>query len=1563
MKKIIPFLLFALAIPARAEQLKTLFNGITGAPDYYTALSTNSIKAGANVTVSTTSSGVVISATGGSGPSGQINASPFGQIGYYSAPSSSNALTGSAFISFSTITNIVTISTVAISSANVSGQLTSGPLVVNGVSTLNENSIGDAWNVNLPVSLGSCNVSNLNGSLLTLGLPNISCGGSQGQVILNDSAGTNASYVAEGVTFTEVSATATISASNSALQLKGFPVKLGNGTAYPLTVYQSSIAVQNATITISGVNYSFPSSGTVGNYLQYVATNTVQWVSVPTSGGGGGSGTSVYPATATVSFPFGGSASTLTLTSLTDQQLLFSSASAVTGIPQMTWNSSYPGLNLTTFNGASVNDPNFHRAMNITTGSDGTQINPSFSTQESMSITNYALLGENQAGGLTSAKQTNTTIGLNSNSNASGQNLQQGNFVNCYGMGDCAQYTTFVTYAEGDVSGDEGQGFNDVSQVKQQGNLDLATIISTATSKCRTTLGMPVTASISQQNILVVSTANCNIGDHLTIGRIAATGNPNTEDIAVLGVVGSSITAVWKTTQLTGALVEPSVVLTLNSVYQFGQDRVLVNLSTITYSTGTIASIVGGGFNGLNTVWVSTMVGGDAITPGVVSISSDDYGGLPYSQSSQVLKSWYEIATVVSTNSIGIFTDSVAGDAGYRGKGPGNGKYTIRPGARVLRLSTDGSTNVTSPIYLQANSFPWKAGDSVEEIITPYPDVHGHLEQLAGYTPGGTYRDAYNITNVGARTFQNGITLNYNMSSDVTADTVAWGNGFYVEHSNVGYEANSTQSGKSFLALATPTGGGFGSNSAGYTFQGGLASGGMYANADSGKLILGVPTASSTTPGTSFFTDSTSLGNNLQTWDLQSNLILYGDWAGQGGPIFKARAGSSRDFQTAYGPLGTRPGAEGALYTKFVAGAPSNLWSWGDMFNRIYRGFNNGGGNDWAATMVEIDSPTLTVSAATNQGSDLACSDTAVWDGSAVQSRPWCFSTETNGVGNNAPTEWDLLSLAPDNSYNVSQPYTFFNVNNTGIVGFGKQDYHFSVHKMEHLDPSNLTADRTVTMPDASGTLPLLQSTETWSAGQTFVSSVTFSSTTIFNGAGNGQIVLTVSGSTYAVVASSVTPTIGHLAAWSGTGLLVDGGTGGGGGGTPATPFNSVQYNNAGSFGGSSNFQFNGASVTIVSSTAFTNNGTTLSNSYVGIFASGLGTTTDVFAVGSNATSPLFEVPYNNPVKMAESGARIGNLQIGGRSDGDAVGDPQSLSEVPNTGGGSQGMSCYDTKGNLDIGTASTGAGGVNGSINFTIGDSQFGNGTGTTEVIISSLGVTMSTQTTIISSMTVDGPLRIVSASSATILSISTSPTASALLSVSSTPATAPTDFLAYISSTSGTPVFAVQNNGNIYMSTSTNGLVTMSTLTFSVSSSGILGATDGSTANSGIVGQYISTSAIVAVPFPGTGNFGDLVSATIPAGDWDISAVLGSQANSATVTTMAIGISSTTGNSSAGLVEGDSYLKGLGPTTATDTALTIPSFRVSLSTAKTYYLKYSGGFSIATPNAVGRMSARRIR
>lgn len=110
-----------------------------------------------------------------------------------------------------------------------------------------------------------------------------------------------------------------------------------------------------------------------------------------------------------------------------------------------------------------------------------------------------------------------------------------------------------------------------------------------------------------------------------------------------------------------------------------------------------------------------------------------------------------------------------------------------------------------------------------------------------------------------------------------------------------------------------------------------------------------------------------------------------------------------------------------------------------------------------------------------------------------------------------------------------------------------------------------------------------------------------------FFGAG---VPTTVSGSTWGDFYLNTTSSVSYVCAIS-TGCA--GGvpvwnSQGGSGGTPGTPFTSVQYNNAGSFAGSTNFQFSGTSVTITGalgvaagSSTFINSGST--DKYIASFA------------------------------------------------------------------------------------------------------------------------------------------------------------------------------------------------------------------------------------------------------------------------------------------------------------------------------------------------------------------------
>lgn len=191
---------------------------------------------------------------------------------------------------------------------------------------------------------------------------------------------------------------------------------------------------------------------------------------------------------------------------------------------------------------------------------------------------------------------------------------------------------------------------------------------------------------------------------------------------------------------------------------------------------------------------------------------------------------------------------------------------------------------------------------------------------------------------------------------------------------------------------------------------------------------------------------------------------------------------------------------------------------------------------------------------------------------------------------------------------------------------------------------------------------------------------------------GDGQITFTIKGSTYAVVsASTPVPAIGHLAVWTSTsGTLGDGGTGGGGGsGTPASPANSVQFNNSGSFGGSSNFEWSGTSVTIVSSVAISNaygqGNTTLG--LLDVFSNNAGAAggQPLITIGSNQQANQITIADQQPLGLTRYGADVGQLNIGNVSpNAHVIWDADSVQSQINWWNG----------GEMDIQTATTGNGG-----------------------------------------------------------------------------------------------------------------------------------------------------------------------------------------------------------------------------------------------------------------------------
>ncbi len=203
----------------------------------------------------------------------------------------------------------------------------------------------------------------------------------------------------------------------------------------------------------------------------------------------------------------------------------------------------------------------------------------------------------------------------------------------------------------------------------------------------------------------------------------------------------------------------------------------------------------------------------------------------------------------------------------------------------------------------------------------------------------------------------------------------------------------------------------------------------------------------------------------------------------------------------------------------------------------------------------------------------------------------------------------------------------------------------------------------------------------------------------------------------------------------------------------------------------------------------------------------------------------------------------------------------------------------------------------------------------------------------------------------------VSISVSGSALLSTTST-WTAPQTFSSFtvisptasntysvIIGTSSTP-----SGTNYHLAISTMGAVALK------------GTTAGDNAAVGDYGQYISSVSVGLTNFPTSTQYGDLLSMSLTPGDWDVAVVL-YQAAETGVTRAFAGISTTTGNNSAGLVLGDSLME-FNPAPATNnTATSIPAFRMSLAATTTVYLKFNATYSANIPQARGRLSARRVR
>lgn len=148
-------------------------------------------------------------------------------------------------------------------------------------------------------------------------------------------------------------------------------------------------------------------------------------------------------------------------------------------------------------------------------------------------------------------------------------------------------------------------------------------------------------------------------------------------------------------------------------------------------------------------------------------------------------------------------------------------------------------------------------------------------------------------------------------------------------------------------------------------------------------------------------------------------------------------------------------------------------------------------------------------------------------------------------------------------------------------------------------------------------------------------------------------------------------------------------------------------------------------------------------------------------------------------------------------------------------------------------------------------------------------------------------------------------------------------------------------------------------SAITFS---GGLVGSLGTGSASTGNVGEYVESIISSATSMTAaTTAFQDMTSISLTAGDWDVSLHTDGQNAGGTVTTMDIGISTTTGNSTTGLVFGSNRLEYPGPTSSTDQGGTIASYRMLLTATTTVFAKLSMSFNSTAPKYRCRLSARR--
>lgn len=145
------------------------------------------------------------------------------------------------------------------------------------------------------------------------------------------------------------------------------------------------------------------------------------------------------------------------------------------------------------------------------------------------------------------------------------------------------------------------------------------------------------------------------------------------------------------------------------------------------------------------------------------------------------------------------------------------------------------------------------------------------------------------------------------------------------------------------------------------------------------------------------------------------------------------------------------------------------------------------------------------------------------------------------------------------------------------------------------------------------------------------------------------------------------------------------------------------------------------------------------------------------------------------------------------------------------------------------------------------------------------------------------------------------------------------------------------------------------------------IHGTVTNDSATIGFVGETVTSSPNSYINFPASNTVGDFTSIFLTAGDWLVTAILDCLCKSSTNDVFYFsGISTTSGNSGAGIILGDNaaaLLPASGGTVNFSNTISVSSYRMSLSSPTIVYLKFKAQYTSTAPQANGRISAVRIR